>query len=100
MSRQKKSGNTGKPINFLLKRSCFCSFNATPQALFDEYTGPLIRQIAAISTIYRIDDCALAVLDEGAALDEAALDIERLRNYVSPSPSLQYALEAGKKSGV
>jgi len=73
-------------------------FNATPQALFDEYTGPLIRQIAAISTIYRIDDCALAVLDEGAALDEAALDIERLRNYVSPSPSLQYALEAGKKA--
>lgn len=73
-------------------------FNATPQALFDEHSGPLIRQIAAISTLYRIDDCALAVLDEGAGLDEAALDIERLRNFVSPSPSLQYALEAGKKT--
>ena len=70
--------------------------NATPQALFNEHSGPLIRQIAAISTIYRIDDCALAVLDEGAGMDEAALDIERLRNFVSPSSSLQYALEAGK----
>jgi hypothetical protein len=72
--------------------------NATPQALFNEHSGPLIRQIAAISTIYRIDDCALAVLDEGAGMDEAALDIERLRNFVSPSSSLQYALEAGKKA--
>ena len=72
--------------------------NATPQALFNEHSGPLIRQIAAISTIYLIDDCALAVLDEGAGMDEAALDIERLRNFVSPSSSLQYALEAGKKA--
>lgn len=73
-------------------------FNATPQALFDEHSGPLIRQIAAISTLHRIDDCALAVLDDRAGMDEAALDIERLRNFVSPSPSLQYALEAAKKA--
>jgi hypothetical protein len=71
---------------------------ANPLALADNQDFvPFVQRIAAVCTLRRVNDAAIAVFLDGRGLDEASADVEWFRKYMSPPTEMLDAISAAKK---